>query len=81
VELPEGGGRVANLVEALDSERGDELAAMEVADGVAAGEGWRREDGRVGLAEAGDEVDLLEGLLDGCVWLVGAPGGVEGEWE
>jgi hypothetical protein len=67
VELPEGGGRVTNLVEALDPKRRDELAAAEVADGVAAGEGGRGEDGRVGLAQAGDEVDLLEGLLDDCV--------------
>jgi hypothetical protein len=67
VELPEGGGRVADLVEALDPKRRDELAAVEVVEGVAAGEGGRGEDGWVGLAQAGDEVDLLEGLLDDCV--------------
>jgi hypothetical protein len=64
VELPQRGGRVADLVEAFDPQRGDELAAAEVVEGGAAGEGWRGEDGGVGLAEAGDEVDLLEGLLD-----------------
>jgi hypothetical protein len=64
--LPEGGGRVADLVETLDAQRGDELAvAVEVLEGLVAGQGGRGEDCWVGLAEAGEEVDLLEGGLDG----------------
>ena len=71
VELPQGGGRVADLVEAFNAERGDEAAVVELLEGVLAGEGWRGEDGGVGLAEARDEIDLLEGLLDDCGWVRG----------
>ena len=52
MELPQGGGRVADLVQAFDTEWGDEAAVVELLDGVLAGEGWRGEDGGVGLAEA-----------------------------
>lgn len=64
MELPQGGGRVADLVEAFDAERGDEAPVVEVVEGVLARDGLRGKDGGVGLAEAGDKVDLLEGLLD-----------------
>ena len=51
---------------------------MELLEGVLAGEGWRGEDGGVGLAKARDEVDLLEGLLDDWDGLEAATGRLKG---
>jgi len=51
------GEGVADLMETFYSERGDEVAGLEVGEGCAAV--WRRgEDGRVGGEETGEEVDL-----------------------
>lgn len=64
----QGGGGVADLVEAFDGEGGDELVRVEVGEGGCAVGGWGEVGGVEGL-EAAEEVELVVCCRDGCVLL------------
>lgn len=62
--VAQGGGGVADLVEAFDGEGGDELVRAEVGEGGRAVGGWREVGGVEGL-EAAEEVELVVCCCDG----------------